>query len=131
MTGGGSDVALRLSGVALGYGAVDTSRTGWVGAAEFTGQITQGGVTSSFLTYCTDIYHCFDWNTRYTYSPVVTAARLCRASPHDVVLFERTPLVRVVSGPTSLRLAGLALAGVAAVRCKKKGPGDRVTITRP
>ncbi len=68
------DVTLRLSGFALGAGAVDTSKTGWVNAGEFTGQITRSGVTSSFLTYCTDIYQSFNWNTIYTYSPVVTGS---------------------------------------------------------
>ena len=67
------DVTLRLSGFALGYGAVDTSKTGWVGAGEFTGQITRDGVTSSFLTYCTDIYQSFNWNTTYIYRPFVVS----------------------------------------------------------
>ena len=214
------DVTLRLSGFALGYGAVDTSKTGWVGAGEFTGQITRDGVTSSFLTYCTDIYQSFNWNTTYIYSPVATgsangfstrqedllgklytlagssvddtlksaafqlavweivtetsptldllagnfflehtatpaqrdvasgwlqavsasnaakaynAVRLYNANTQDFVVFERAPTPNVVSEPTSLLLAGLALTGmvVAATRRKKKGPGDRVTIARP
>jgi hypothetical protein len=69
-----ADVTLRLAGFAYGYAAVDTSaNSGYVGAGEFTGTITRsGGQATSFLTYCTDIYQSFNWNTTYTYTQVDT-----------------------------------------------------------
>lgn len=64
---------VTLSGFAYGYAAVDTSKnTGYIGAGEFTGSITRNGQTSPFLTYCTDIYQSFNWNTHYLFTPVAT-----------------------------------------------------------
>lgn len=68
-----STANVTLSGFAYGYAAVDTSRnTGYIGAGEFTGTITRNGQASSFLTYCTDIFQSFNWNTSYHYTPVAT-----------------------------------------------------------
>lgn len=54
---------LKLSGFALGYAAVDTSMTGYVGAGELAGTLLLNGVTdTSFLTYCTDLFQGFRWN---------------------------------------------------------------------
>ncbi len=65
------------------------------------------------------------------------AVRLYSASTQEFVVFERVLHANAVPQPTSLLLAGLAIAclaltGMAAAgRRKKKGPGDRVTIARP
>lgn len=68
-------VDVSLSGYAYGYAAVDTSRnTGYIGAGEFTGTLTRSGQASSFLTYCTDIYQSFNWNTHYTFTQLDTGA---------------------------------------------------------
>ena len=66
-------LTLRLDGFAYGYAAVDTSaQSGYIGAGEFKGQITVDGQTSSFLTYCTDIYQGFSWGTTYSHERVAT-----------------------------------------------------------
>ena len=68
-----STIDVSLSGFAYGYVAVDTSKNvGYIGAGEFTGTLTRDGQASSFLTYCTDIYQSFNWNTHYSYSQLAT-----------------------------------------------------------
>ena len=68
-------VDVSLSGFAYGYAAVDTSRnSGYIGAGEFTGTLTRNGQASSFLTYCTDIFQSFNWNTHYSYTQVDTGS---------------------------------------------------------
>lgn len=68
-------VTVNLSGFAYGAAAVDTSaQTGWIGAGEFSGQITSNGQTASFLTYCTDIFQGFRFGTAYTHELVATGS---------------------------------------------------------
>ncbi len=66
-------ITLRMTGFSNGYAAVDTSlNDGYIGAGRLQGLWTQGGVATSFLTYCTDIYQGFAWNTNYSYTLVGT-----------------------------------------------------------
>lgn len=63
------DITLRMTGFSNGHAAVDTSlNTGYIAAGRLQGLWTQNGATSSFLTYCTDIYQSFSWNTNYLYT---------------------------------------------------------------
>ncbi len=69
-------LSIRLDGFAYGYAAVDTSaQSGLIGAGQFYGQITRNGLTSSILTYCTDIYQGFSFGTTYNdYELVATGS---------------------------------------------------------
>lgn len=69
-------ISIRLDGFAYGYAAVDTSaQAGFIGAGEFSGQITRNGLTTSILTYCTDIYQGFSFGTTYNnYELVATGS---------------------------------------------------------
>ncbi len=67
------NMTLRMTGFAYGYAPVSTSATtGTIGDGELAGVMTRDGVTSSFLTYCTDLAQGFSWNTNYTYTEVAT-----------------------------------------------------------
>ncbi len=64
---------VKLTGFAYGYATVTTSATsGVIGAGELAGQITRDGQTTSFLTYCTDIYQTFSWNVAAPYTLLPT-----------------------------------------------------------
>ena len=66
-------ITVRIDGFAYGYAAVDTSaQSGYIGAGEFTGQTTSNGQTSSFLTYCIDIYQGFSMGVSSSYELVAT-----------------------------------------------------------
>ena len=68
-------ISIRLDGFAYGYAAVDTSaQSGYIGAGEFSGQMTSNGQTASFLTYCTDIYQGFSFGTTYAHELVATGS---------------------------------------------------------
>ena len=68
-------ISVRLDGFAYGYAAVDTSaQAGYIGAGEFSGQMTSNGQTVSFLTYCTDIYQGFSFGTTYAHELVATGS---------------------------------------------------------
>lgn len=68
-------ISIRLDGFAYGYAAVDTSaQSGYIGAGEFSGQMTSNGQTVSFLTYCTDIYQGFSFGTTYAHELVATGS---------------------------------------------------------
>ncbi len=69
-------ITVRLDGFAYSYAAVDTSaQSGYIGAGEFYGQITRNGLSSSILTYCTDIYQGFGFGTTYNnYELVATGS---------------------------------------------------------
>ena len=68
-------IGIRLDGFAYGYAAVDTSaQSGYIGAGEFSGQLTSNGQTVSFLTYCTDIYQGFSFGTSYAHELVATGS---------------------------------------------------------
>ena len=68
-------IGVRLDGFAYGYAAVDTSaQTGYIGAGEFSGQMTSNGQTVSFLTYCTDIYQGFYFGSSYAHELVATGS---------------------------------------------------------
>ena len=68
-------ISIRLDGFAYGYAAVDTSaQSGYIGAGEFSGQMTSNGLTTSFLTYCTDIYQGFSFGTTYAHELVATGS---------------------------------------------------------
>ena len=70
-----SPIGIRLDGFAYGYAAVDTSaQSGYIGAGEFSGQMTSNGQTVSFLTYCTDIYQSFSFGTSYAHELVATGS---------------------------------------------------------
>ncbi len=72
-------MALTITGFAHSYSAVNltinqTSMTG-IGAGEFTGNMrTNGGASTSFLTYCTDIYQSFTFNQTYDYTQVANGS---------------------------------------------------------
>ena len=73
ITTGATPVTLVMTGFGQsnpGYAAVDITllNHGSVAAGQLKG--TMDG--QSFLTYCTDIYQSFNWNTPYTYTPVAT-----------------------------------------------------------
>ena len=64
-----------MTGFAYGYAAVHASIIpGFIGAGELAGQITLNNQTTSFLTYCTDVYQGFSWNvgSPYTLEPTRT-----------------------------------------------------------
>ena len=68
-------ITVRIDGFAYGYAAVDTSaQTGYIGAGELTGRLTSNGQTSSFLTYCTDIYQGFSMGVSSAYELVATGS---------------------------------------------------------
>lgn len=68
-----ADMTLRMTGFAYGYATVSTNVTsGSIGDGELAGLMTRNGVTTSFLTYCTDLAQSFSWNTNYTYTSVAT-----------------------------------------------------------
>lgn len=70
-----STVNLKMTGFAYGYAAVKTNVTsGYIGDGELQGLMTNNGVTSSFLTYCTDLAQSFSWNTNYSYSLVANGS---------------------------------------------------------
>ena len=70
-----STVNLKMTGFAYGYAAVKTNVTsGTIGAGELQGLMTSNGVTSSFLTYCTDLAQSFSWNTNYSYTLVANGS---------------------------------------------------------
>jgi hypothetical protein len=66
-------VSLTLSGWSDGYAAVNLNigPSYTVGAGRFAG--TANG-DASFLTYCTDIYQSFHWNTPYVYTRVANGS---------------------------------------------------------
>lgn len=57
--------SVTLHGFAFGYEAIDTTLSGVVGVGGFVGE-RNGGAANSFLTFCTDLYQGFAWNTTYT-----------------------------------------------------------------
>ena len=68
-------VNLKMTGFGYGYAAVQTNVTsGYIGAGELKGLMTSNGVTSSFLTYCTDLAQSFSWNTNYSYTLVANGS---------------------------------------------------------
>lgn len=67
-------VTLTITGFSNGYALVDTSQTGVVPAGRLAGQITDGGQTESFLTYCVELSQSFSWNTPYAYSRAATGS---------------------------------------------------------
>lgn len=68
-------ITVRIDGFAYGYAAVDTSaQSGYIGAGELTGRLTSNGQTSSFLTYCTDIYQGFSMGVSSAYELVATGS---------------------------------------------------------
>jgi len=71
-----NDVTLRLTGFAYGSASADLTldSNGVIGVGELKGEITRNGVTTSFLTYCTDIYQSVGFNTTYTYTQVANGA---------------------------------------------------------
>ena len=70
-----SSVNLKMTGFAYGYAAVQTNVTsGTIGDGELQGLMTNNGVTSSFLTYCTDLAQSFSWNTNYSYTLVANGS---------------------------------------------------------
>jgi hypothetical protein len=62
-----TNLTLRLTGFALGSTGADISldSNGTIGVGEMTGTLTQNGVTTSFLTYCTDIYQSVSFGVDY------------------------------------------------------------------
>ena len=70
-----STVNLKMTGFAHGYAAVKTNVTsGYIGDGELQGLMTNNGVTTSFLTYCTDLAQSFSWNTNYSYTLVANGS---------------------------------------------------------
>jgi len=65
---------ISISGFALGSVSVDTSLSGFVGAGELIGTLQDGGSTSSFLTYCTEITQSVPLNTPFEYTVVATGS---------------------------------------------------------
>lgn len=68
-----SGISLRMTGFSNGSASVNTSlNSGYIGAGRLQGIWTQNGSSRSFLTYCTDIFQSFSWDTNYSYSLVGT-----------------------------------------------------------
>jgi len=61
---------LTLSGFSMGYENIDTSMSNLVSVGQFKGKIDQGAGPVDILTFCTDIYQSFNWNTNYDYTLV-------------------------------------------------------------
>jgi len=57
--------SVTLHGFAYGYEAIDTTLSGVVGVGGFIGE-RNGGPANSFVTFCTDLYQSFAWDTTYT-----------------------------------------------------------------
>lgn len=66
------NVTVRMTGFSHGYASanVTVDSFGNIGVGQLQGTIVlPGAVTpTSFLTYCTDLFQSFSWNTNYAYS---------------------------------------------------------------
>lgn len=66
------NVTIRMTGFSHGHAAanVTVDSFGTIGVGQLKGTIVLPGATAptSFLTYCTDLFQSFKWNTNYTYA---------------------------------------------------------------
>lgn len=65
---------VTLSGFSLGYENIDTSMSNLVSVGQFKGKMDQGTGPVDILTFCTDIYQNFNWNTNYDYTLVANGS---------------------------------------------------------
>lgn len=65
LTGSAMADVVVLHGFSNGSASIDTTLTDTVGVGRFQGE-WNGSASNSFLTYCTDVFQSFNWNTTYT-----------------------------------------------------------------
>ena len=65
---------VKLTGFSQGYENIDTSLSDVLGVGQFKGTINLGGGVQEFLTFCTDIYQPFTWNTTYQHELVANGS---------------------------------------------------------
>ncbi|RQO60570.1 hypothetical protein DBR47_09475 [Paucibacter sp. KBW04] len=65
---------LTLSGFSMGYENIDTSMSNLVSVGQFKGKMDLGAGPVDILTFCTDIYQSFNWNTNYDYTLVANGS---------------------------------------------------------